>query len=353
MNRLALSVGQHRLMKTDANISKIKLDLPENVSGEVKACPRCHTLLLKLDDGSCNHMSCFICGCEFCWLCLREVRDTHFLSNLGVCASPTGCTFWGRQRWPFRRRIWAMLIAAFGTPFILAIVTALAIPGIVIGFPAYVSYKVGQRILGGKCKRILLKTLAFFGGLLVSPVIAEDLMADTTITNEIKRHAVIVSIKAKPSNWKLQDFYKAPHLLFAKVRRELLNENNGDGLAATNKRKQHCQHSADSLIKPEFVRKVHGMIDESPGKSMCDILPNIFKCLKEQQYGHRVNADAHVETLQIIVVKPPWIDSVANRGRPYVFHQDSAPSHKALKTRDWLDDREFSLSCHAKFLMAS
>ncbi|VUZ41043.1 unnamed protein product [Hymenolepis diminuta] len=149
----------------DANISKIKLDLPENVSGEVKACPRCHTLLLKLDDGSCNHMSCFICGCEFCWLCLREVRDTHFLS-------PTGCTFWGRQRWPFRRRIWAMLIAAFGTPFILAIVTALAIPGIVIGFPAYVSYKVGQRIRGGKCKRILLKTLAFFGGLLVSPIIA-------------------------------------------------------------------------------------------------------------------------------------------------------------------------------------
>ncbi|VDN99631.1 unnamed protein product [Rodentolepis nana] len=111
------------------------LSLPSPSAGEVKACPRCRTLLLKLDDGSCNHMSCFICGCEFCWLCLREVRDTHFLS-------PTGCTFWGRQRWPFRRRIWAMLIAAFGTPFILAIVTALAIPGIVIGFPAYVAYKV-------------------------------------------------------------------------------------------------------------------------------------------------------------------------------------------------------------------
>lgn len=149
----------------DATISQIKLDLPENVNGEVKACPRCHTLLLKLDDGSCNHMSCFICGCEFCWLCLREVRDTHFLS-------PTGCTFWGRQRWPFRRRIWAMLIAAFGTPFILAIVTALAIPGIVIGFPAYVAYKVGQPLQGGKCKRFFLKTLVLFGGLLVSPIIA-------------------------------------------------------------------------------------------------------------------------------------------------------------------------------------
>ncbi|KAM3171270.1 hypothetical protein ACTXT7_016956 [Hymenolepis weldensis] len=40
--------------------------------------------------------------------------------------------------------------------------------------------------------------------------------------------------------------------------------------------------------------------------------------------GPRVNADAvanadadaYVETLQTIVVKPPWIDSVANGGRP-------------------------------------
>lgn len=120
---------------SDADISKVELELPDNLTGQVKACPRCKTLLLKLDDGSCNHMTCFICGCEFCWLCLREVRDTHFLS-------PTGCTFWGRKRWPFRRRICAMLLAAFGTPFILAIVTALAIPGIAIGFPAYLVYKV-------------------------------------------------------------------------------------------------------------------------------------------------------------------------------------------------------------------
>ncbi|KAM3176745.1 hypothetical protein ACTXT7_005906 [Hymenolepis weldensis] len=37
----------------------------------------------------------------------------------------------------------------------------------------------------------------------------------------------------------------------------------------------------------------------------------------------RVDADA----------SPPWIDSVAN-GKPYVFQQDSAPSHKALRTQD-------------------
>ncbi|KAM3175847.1 hypothetical protein ACTXT7_007722 [Hymenolepis weldensis] len=42
----------------------------------------------------------------------------------------------------------------------------------------------------------------------------------------------------------------------------------------------------------------------------------------------------HVETLQIVVVKPPQIDSVANGGRPHIFQQDSAPSHEALKARD-------------------
>ncbi|KAM3179802.1 hypothetical protein ACTXT7_017565 [Hymenolepis weldensis] len=49
----------------------------------------------------------------------------------------------------------------------------------------------------------------------------------------------------------------------------------------------------------------------------------------------RANADvdAYVETLQIVVVKPPWIDSVANEGRPYVFQQDSAPSIKLSMLR--------------------
>ncbi|KAM3177970.1 hypothetical protein ACTXT7_003508 [Hymenolepis weldensis] len=63
--------------------------------------------------------------------------------------------------------------------------------------------------------------------------------------------------------------------------------------------------------------------------------------------GRRVNtdADAYVEILQTIIVKL-WIDSVANGVRPpYVFQQDSAPSHKAVKTQDWMGGRELYL-CH-------
>ncbi|KAM3182447.1 hypothetical protein ACTXT7_012366 [Hymenolepis weldensis] len=61
---------------------------------------------------------------------------------------------------------------------------------------------------------------------------------------------------------------------------------------------------------------------------------------------HSEHLNVYVETLQTIV-KPPWIDSVANGGRPYTFQQDLAPSHKALKIQDWMDDQEFSSSYHA------
>ncbi|KAM3170943.1 hypothetical protein ACTXT7_017601 [Hymenolepis weldensis] len=71
--------------------------------------------------------------------------------------------------------------------------------------------------------------------------------------------------------------------------------------------------------------------------------------------GLRVNADveAYVETLQATVVKPPWIDSVVNGGRPpCVFQPDSLPSHKALKPQNWMDRRESSSSCHTRLMVA-
>lgn len=47
--------------------------------GEVKPCPRCSVLIVKVEDGSCNHMVCCVCGAEFCWLCMKEVSDLHYL----------------------------------------------------------------------------------------------------------------------------------------------------------------------------------------------------------------------------------------------------------------------------------
>ncbi|KAM3182192.1 hypothetical protein ACTXT7_012879 [Hymenolepis weldensis] len=86
----------------------------------------------------------------------------------------------------------------------------------------------------------------------------QDHMADTTISNEMKGHAAV----------------------------ELLNEENGDKLPSSRKRKEHRQRSANSLTHSlttaEFVRSMHGMMDENREKSMHDILPKIFECLMEQ-----------------------------------------------------------------------
>ncbi|VUZ53162.1 unnamed protein product [Hymenolepis diminuta] len=78
-------------------------------------------------------------------------------------------------------------------------------------------------------------------------------MADTTITNDMKTHSLIVSMKAKHSSLEITRFLKVNRSFVCKVRKEPLNENNGDELVVIRKRKEHCQRSADSLGTPELV----------------------------------------------------------------------------------------------------
>ncbi|VUZ50773.1 unnamed protein product [Hymenolepis diminuta] len=88
-----------------------------------------------------------------------------------------------------------------------------------------------------------------------------------TITNEVKRHALIESIKAEPRNFEIAKFVQVAASFVCKVRRELPNENNRDELAATRRRKEYCQCSADSLTHSlthpprtrDFVRREDDM----------------------------------------------------------------------------------------------
>jgi len=61
-------------------------------TSNLKPCPRCKTLIDKVDDGTCNHVVCSQCSMSFCWLCLREVNDLHYFS-------PSGCTLYGKKTW--------------------------------------------------------------------------------------------------------------------------------------------------------------------------------------------------------------------------------------------------------------
>lgn len=45
----------------------------------MKQCPSCKILIIKVEDGSCNHMSCGICNTQFCWLCTKKTSELHYL----------------------------------------------------------------------------------------------------------------------------------------------------------------------------------------------------------------------------------------------------------------------------------
>ncbi|EYB83262.1 hypothetical protein Y032_0339g2964 [Ancylostoma ceylanicum] len=151
--------------RTSRRITSSSLDI-QLKPGDIKACPRCHTYIVKMDDGSCNHMVCAMCSVEFCWLCLKEISDLHYLS-------PTGCTFWGKKPWTRKKKLLWQLGTLIGAPVGIAIIAGLSIPGIIFGVPVFVGRKVHQRFLHrSKTHRRLLTAACVVGSLFISPVLA-------------------------------------------------------------------------------------------------------------------------------------------------------------------------------------
>ena len=146
------------------------------VAGDIKPCPRCGAFIIKMDDGSCNHMTCAVCGADFCWLCMQEISDLHYLrSVLGslrgidninfqfselashcfsclcfakycICriqsCSPSGCTFWGKKPWSRKKKILWQLGTLVGAPVGIGLVAGIAVPAMIIGIPVWVGRKV-------------------------------------------------------------------------------------------------------------------------------------------------------------------------------------------------------------------
>nr|XP_054600931.1 E3 ubiquitin-protein ligase RNF19B [Nothobranchius furzeri] len=102
---------------------------------DIKPCPRCGAYIIKMNDGSCNHMTCAVCGCEFCWLCMKEISDLHYLS-------PSGCTFWGKKPWSRKKKILWQLGTLIGAPVGITLIAGIAVPAMVIGIPVYVGRKI-------------------------------------------------------------------------------------------------------------------------------------------------------------------------------------------------------------------
>lgn len=259
------------------------------------------------------------------------------------------------------------------------------------------------------------------------------------LTQEMKRHAVIVASAAGHSDFEISNFLNVARSFVNKIRKECLASDRN--VSSISKRKTHSSRS-DIVRNINFVQKVQDVIHESPGTSMRNIakrlsvsestvrrtVHNDLKCksyvMKRRHFvsakskekrlirskcllnkikhpdhpnmlwffsdeklftqdqkvnrrndrwlcssasevptvmhtkfpsslmilgvvsneGHvmppyffpqglRINASVYIEALDTCV--KPWIEKVAH-GRSYVFQQDSAPCHTAIKTQKWL-----------------
>ncbi|XP_012284062.1 E3 ubiquitin-protein ligase RNF19A [Orussus abietinus] len=133
---------------------------------DIKPCPRCQVLIVKMDDGSCNHMTCAVCGVQFCWLCMKQISDLHYLS-------PSGCTFWGKKPWSRKKKILWQLGTLVGAPVGIGLVAGIAVPAMIIGIPVWVGTKLYTKYeKANKHKRNAFIAGGVTASVLVSPVLA-------------------------------------------------------------------------------------------------------------------------------------------------------------------------------------
>ncbi|GFG40807.1 hypothetical protein Cfor_11865 [Coptotermes formosanus] len=167
--KYGISLNAGRLFKQAYSLNLFDLllfvilpDLQSFLTGDdIKPCPRCQVLIVKMDDGSCNHMTCAVCGAEFCWLCMKEISDLHYLS-------PSGCTFWGKKPWSRKKKILWQLGTLVGAPVGIGLVAGIAVPAMIIGIPVWVGRKLYARYEhANKHKR----NLAIAGGVTAATVL--------------------------------------------------------------------------------------------------------------------------------------------------------------------------------------
>ena len=83
------------------------------------------------------------------------------------------------------------------------------------------------------------------------------MITDPMLTNEMKRHSVIVALKPDHGDLEITHFLRDARLFVHKIRKELEKEN--DNVRSVSKHKKHSMHS-DSMRTPKFIKQT---IDEN------------------------------------------------------------------------------------------
>ena len=103
-------------------------------------------------------------------------------------------------------------------------------------------------------------------------------MTDPMLINEMKRHVVIVALKADHGDLEIACFLRVARSFVHKIHKELGKEN--ENVMSVSKHKKYSTHS-DSMRTPEFIHKVKKTIDENQGQSMRSTAKSCM-CLKRQ-----------------------------------------------------------------------
>lgn len=140
---------------------------------DIKECPVCSSRIIKMNDGSCNHMTCSICETEFCWLCMKEISDFHYFS-------PSGCTFWGKKPWSRKKKLLWRLGLLVGAPICIVFIAGMAFPAIIIGIPVWAARKLHTRLEKkrfGRYRKNAIITSGVLLSFIVSPIISAMALA--------------------------------------------------------------------------------------------------------------------------------------------------------------------------------
>ncbi|XP_014784953.1 tRNA (guanine-N(7)-)-methyltransferase isoform X1 [Octopus bimaculoides] len=125
----------------------------------------------------------------------------------------------------------------------------------------YESTEEGQKVTRNKGE----KFLAVFRRINDPYVSKRCPMADTMLTQEMKRHAVIVAICAERSDLEIANFLNVARSFVHKVRTEL--EASGGNVSIVSKRKKHSKRS-DAIRTPQFIQRVQHIVSDNPEKSL-------------------------------------------------------------------------------------